>query len=505
MNGNLFTSLWQRFATDGSRVFLDCPGREPLSYEAVAELAGRYAAVLEDMAVAPGRRVLVQVDKSPEAVALYLACLRLGVVYVPINTAYTAAEVEFFLEDCAPDLFVIDGQRRAELVAAAGRAGAARVLPLTGGGTSLHQHASTRRVSATLTPRAPSDLAVIIYTSGTTGRAKGAMLSVSNLLSNALALHKAWGWQADDVLLHALPIFHVHGLFVALHCAMLSSSRVLFLPRFEVAAVRRALSAATVMMGVPTFYTRLLAAAEFSVEECRAVRIFISGSAPLSPLTCSEFESRTGHHILERYGMSEAGIIASNPLHGERLPGTVGYALPEVEVRVVDQGGEIVVPGQVGELEIRGPNLFAGYWQLPEKTAAEFRPDGFFRTGDLGSMAADGRITIAGRARDLIISGGYNVYPREIEGRLDDLEGIVEAAVIGVPHPDLGEAVVAVLVVANPAAFDERATLTALGASLARFKQPKRFFVVDALPRNAMGKVEKNVLRARYGAAFGGG
>ncbi len=504
MNGNLFSSLWQRFGSDGSGVFLDCPGREQLSYDAVAELAGRYAAVLEDMAIAPGRRVLVQVDKSPEAVALYLACLRLGIVYVPINTAYTAAEAEYFLQDCSPDLFVIDGQRRAELVAAGERAGVALVLPLIGGETSLHQRASASRVSATLTPRSPADLAVIIYTSGTTGRAKGAMLSVGNLLSNALALHQAWGWRADDVLLHALPIFHVHGLFVALHCAILSASRVLFLPRFDVTAVRRALPAATVMMGVPTFYTRLLAAAEFSAEECRSVRVFISGSAPLSPSTFAEFEIRTGHRILERYGMSEAGIIASNPLRGERLAGTVGYALPQVEVRIADQAGETAGPGQVGELEIRGPNLFAGYWQLPEKTTAEFRSDGFFRTGDLGAMAADGRITIAGRARDLIISGGYNVYPREIEGRLDDVEGIVEAAVIGVPHPDLGEAVVAVLVTANPAAFDERATLAALDTTLARFKQPKRFFVVDALPRNAMGKVEKNALRERYRSLFAG-
>jgi malonyl-CoA/methylmalonyl-CoA synthetase len=465
-------------------------------------LAARYAAVLRELGVTPDDRVLVQVDKSIEAVALYLACLRLGAIYVPLNVAYTASETAFFLDDCEPRLAVLSAERRAELQATSGPARIPQAVPLTGPDDSLASRAAGCQPDAQVVARETTDLAAIIYTSGTTGRAKGAMLNVGNLRSNAQALYQAWGWQEDDVLVHALPIFHVHGLFVALHCAILGGSRVLFLPRFDVAEILAALSHGTVMMGVPTFYTRLLAEPGFTRGACQHTRLFISGSAPLSPRTFAEFEQRTGHLILERYGMSEAGIITSNPLDGPRLAGTVGFALPEVELRVAHVEGRVAADDAVGELEIRGPNVFGGYWGLSEKTASEFCSDGFFRTGDLAQVSSDGRVSIVGRERDLIISGGYNVYPREIEGHLDDLPGIAESAVVGVPHPDLGEAVVAVVVTAGAGDFDPRVIDQALGGRLARFKHPRRFFMIDALPRNAMGKVQKAALRERYKSAF---
>ena len=502
MTGNVYEKLYQRFAGDTGRVFLDDPGRQPLSYWDLDQLSGRYAAALGALGVVAGERVVAQVEKTPDAVALYLACLRLGAVYVPLNTAYTAAEMAFFLRDCEPRLLLVAAGRRGELESAARQANVPAPMCLTNSADSLARRAAACEPDPHIVSRTDNDLAVIIYTSGTTGRAKGAMLTVGNLISNGLALHETWGWRDDDVLLHALPVFHVHGLFVALHCAMLNGSPVLFLPRFDVAAVRTALPRATVMMGVPTFYTRLLAEPDFSTRECRHMRLFISGSAPLSPQIFAEFEARTGHRILERYGMSEAGIIASNPLHGERLAGSVGFALPDVEVRVADSDGHIAAVDHVGELEVRGPNLFAGYWRLPDKTAAEFRSDGFFMTGDLGQMSAEGRISIVGRGRDLIISGGYNIYPREIERCLDELPEISESAVVGVPDADFGEAVVAVIVPTESGVFDQLAVERALQAGLARFKHPRRFFLTDALPRNAMGKVQKNELRERYGSVL---
>jgi malonyl-CoA/methylmalonyl-CoA synthetase len=345
---------------------------------------------------------------------------------------------------------------------------------------------------------AADDLAAILYTSGTTGLSKGAMLSHANLASNAQVLHDYWHWQHDDVLLHALPIFHVHGLFVALHCALLGGSRLIFLPRFDADEVIARLPEATVLMGVPTFYTRLLERADFTRELCAGMRLFISGSAPLLADTHREFEARTGHRILERYGMTEAGMITSNPYDGERIAGTVGFALPGVSARVADDQGAERPRGEAGVLEIQGPNVFQGYWQMPEKSAEEFRPDGWFITGDIAVMADDGRVSIVGRAKDLIISGGFNVYPKEIESQIDELPGVRESAVIGVPHADFGEGVVAVVVADGSSGLTEQSVVEALKDRLARFKQPKRVYIVDELPRNTMGKVQKNVLRDVY-------
>jgi malonyl-CoA/methylmalonyl-CoA synthetase len=502
MTMNLYQLLLPAEHRIAGKVFLDCPDREPIGYQAMHILSGRYAAALSALGVVPGERVIAQVEKSAEAVALYLACLRTGAVYVPLNTAYTATETAYFLADCAPRLVVASARRRDELLTTGGDPPLPMIVALIDDEHSLAARAASCDPQEALVKRRDDDLASIIYTSGTTGRAKGAMLTLGNLRANAHALFQTWGWRSDDVLLHALPIFHVHGLFVALHCAMLGGSRVLFHPRFDVDAVIADLPSASVMMGVPTFYTRLLLEPTFTRQTCQHMRLFISGSAPLSPQTFAEFLTRTGHRILERYGMSEAGIITSNPLEGQREPGTVGFPLPDVAVRLGERSGSRDKAASIGELEIRGPNVFAGYWGLAEKTAEEFCSDGFFRTGDLAEISPQGRVSIVGRARDLIISGGYNVYPREVEGHLDELPEIVESAVVGVPHPDLGEAVVAVLVAATPEDFDGAAVDRALADNLARFKHPKRYFVVDALPRNAMGKVQKAQLRERFHNVF---
>jgi malonyl-CoA/methylmalonyl-CoA synthetase len=416
--------------------------------------------------VAPRDRVALQVEKSVAAVTIYLATLKAGAVFLPLNAAYTASEVEYFLNDAEPRVFITDAEGFVAQAAAA--------QPLM------------RSV-----PRTAADLASIIYTSGTTGRSKGAMLSHGNLAANAAALHRIWGFTSDDVLLHALPIFHVHGLFVALHCAFLSGAPMVWLPKFDDAQVLAGLAKSTVMMGVPTFYTRLLANPGFTRERAQHMRLFICGSAPLLESTFAEFEQRTGQRILERYGMSEAVIITSNPLMGERIAGSVGYPLPGVELRI--GGGEAT-----GVIEIRGPSVFSAYWRMPEKTAEEFTADGYFLTGDVGRQDPDGRVWISGRAKDLIISGGFNVYPKEVELVLDDLAGVIESAVVGVPHPDFGEGVVAVVIGAG----DEAAMIATCREQLAAFKAPKRIVFVDELPRNAMGKVQKNLLRQRYEALF---
>ncbi len=467
---NLFETLREGSADDPARPFLAPPGEGALSYAEVDERSARIAGGLRAARVACGDRVLAQVPKSPDAVALYLACLRIGAVYVPLNVAYTAEEVAFYREDATPSL-IVDGEE---------------ALASLGGGPPDEE----------VVARGPDDVAAMLYTSGTTGRPKGAMLTHRNLASNALTLNRLWGFRREDVLLHALPVFHVHGLFVALHCAMLSGAEVLFLPRFDVGAVRRALPEATVMMGVPTFYSRLLADPDFGRPDCERMRLFVSGSAPLSETVFRAFTERTGFVILERYGMTEAGMITSNPLDGERTEGTVGFALPGVDVRVVDEAGAALGPDQVGAVEARGPNLFAGYWGLPDKTAAELRDDGYFRTGDVGSLDAEGRLRLAGRASDMIISGGLNVYPKEIELCLDEAPGIEESAVVGLPDPDLGEQVVAFVVASTGATVAEADVKRAVEGRLARFKHPKRVFVVDALPRNAMGKVQKAELRS---------
>ena len=490
-------NVCQRFASAAARAgpapALLCPGGEDWSYAELDVAAARLAGALSALGVAPADRVLVQVPKTPEAVALYLACLKVGAVYAPLNTAYTPAEVRYFLADAEPALFV----------ATPGAEAATEVPQVTLGddGTGSLADLAAKAVPATATAaRASDDLAALIYTSGTTGRAKGAMLSHGNLAANALTLCASWGWRQDDVLLHALPIFHVHGLFVALHCAFLTGTPLIFLPRFDVAAVLRELPRATVLMGVPTFYTRLLQAPDFDAAASAHMRLFISGSAPLTEQTFAAFERRTGKRILERYGMSETAMLTSNPLAGERVAGTVGFALPGVDVRIADGDGRAVPAGEVGGIEVRGPNVFRGYWRQPEKTAAEFRADGFFITGDLGRMDAEGRVTIVGRSKDLVISGGYNVYPKEVEAWLDAMPGVIEAAVFGVPHADFGEAVVAAVVAEAPLA-DEQVDAF-LGDKLARYKQPKRIVRVAELPRNAMGKVQKQVLRETYRSLF---
>ncbi|WP_374533130.1 AMP-binding protein [Phenylobacterium sp.] len=464
---NLYDLLASRFPADRSRPAFLLPDGGAVSYGALEEDVARTAALLVEHEVEPGDRVALQSAKSVEAVAVYLATLKVGAVFLPLNTAYTEAEIEYFIEDAEPALFVEDA---VELVA----------------------DARTRAPLRASVAREAGDLASIIYTSGTTGRSKGAMLSHGNLAANALALHQAWGFSERDVLLHALPIFHVHGLFVALHCAFLSGAPMVWLEKYDDAPVLAALPKSTVMMGAPTFYTRLLANPGFTREAAQHMRLFISGSAPLLESTFAEFEARTGKRILERYGMSEAVIITSNPLEGERIAGSVGYPLPGVELRI--GGGD-----ETGVIEIRGPSVFGGYWRMPEKTADEFTADGFFRTGDVGRRDADGRVWISGRAKDLIISGGFNVYPKEIELILDEMEGVVESAVIGLPHADFGEAVTAVVIGSG----DEGAIIAALREKLAGFKTPKRVFFVDELPRNAMGKVQKNLLRERYAGVYG--
>jgi malonyl-CoA/methylmalonyl-CoA synthetase len=465
MSANLYDVLAAGFPADRGKPCFLLPGPAALAYGDLEAGTARLAGLLRDRGVAAGDRILVQAPKSPEAVMLYLAALKIGAVFTPLNTAYTAAEVDTFAADAEPRLIVRD--------AAALAAEARGCTPRT-----------------ETTPRAPGDLAALIYTSGTTGRSKGAMLTHGALAANARALVDAWGFTGDDVLLHALPIFHVHGLFVALHCALLSGASMVWLAKFDDAAVMAALPQATVMMGVPTFYVRLLDNASLTRDTARHMRLFISGSAPLLPSTFADFEARTGHRILERYGMSEAVIIATNPLHGDRVPGSVGYPLPGVELRIAG--------GETGGIEIRGPSLFTGYWRMPDRTAAEFTADGFFVTGDIGRQDPDGRVWISGRAKDLIISGGYNVYPKEIELVLDGLPGVVESAVIGLPHKDFGEAVAAVVIGDGR----EADVIAAARAKLAGFKVPKRVFFVDELPRNAMGKVQKNRLRDSYADTF---
>jgi malonyl-CoA/methylmalonyl-CoA synthetase len=463
---------------DPERLFLRTPDGQRVTYAAMDQRVDRMAAALAQRAVVAGDRVVAQVEKSPDAIALYLACLRVGAVFVPLNTAYTNAEIEYFLGDAEPKVAV----------------GVATGISLA----DLASHEA--RAARTQAHLKQSDLAALLYTSGTTGRSKGAMLTRANLATNAITLAQEWRFRERDVLLHALPIFHVHGLFVAINTVLASGSSMLFLPKFDADEVVRLLPEATVMMGVPTFYTRLLQHPAFTRESCANIRLFVSGSAPLLAETHREFRARTGHAILERYGMSETLMNTSNPFDGERVPGSVGPALPGVEVRITDPESGVPLPAidSVGMIEVRGSNVFRGYWRMPEKTATEFRQDGFFITGDVGRFDANGYLFIVGRAKDLIISGGYNVYPVEVEAELDALGGVVESAVIGVPHPDFGEGVTAVVVARAGAVLDENTLRTALEQRLAKYKLPKRIVFVSEMPRNAMGKVQKAQLRERY-------
>jgi malonyl-CoA/methylmalonyl-CoA synthetase len=492
---NLFDafSLAQR---DGSIALTLADGSE-ISYGELAVLAGRIARRLDETGVALGDRVVVQVEKSHVAFALYLACLQRGAVFVPLNTGYTMQEVGYFIGDAEPRL-VVCAPDRLDAVRAAAEPAQPAILTLDETGHGSLTDAPGAPLLDVIA-RGPDDLAAILYTSGTTGKPKGAMLSHANLGSNARVLMEEWRFTGDDVLLHALPIYHAHGLFVACNVLLMAGGRMIFLPKFDIDAVLEVLPQATTMMGIPTFYTRLLAEARLTPGLVHHMRLFTSGSAPLLAETHIEWQERSGHAILERYGMTETGMNTSNPYDGERIAGTVGLALPGTEVRVVDgESGRELPRGEIGMIEVRGPNVFGGYWRLPEKTAAEFRSDGFFITGDLGTLDERGYVRIVGRGKDLVISGGLNVYPKEVETEIDALEGIVESAVFGVPHRDFGEAVTAVAVAARGFAPSEAEMLAALAGRLAKFKLPKRIILVAELPRNTMGKVQKAELRRQY-------
>jgi malonyl-CoA/methylmalonyl-CoA synthetase len=499
-NHNLYHLFEQHFlAAGGAPALSPSDGGPGLSYNALAEGAGRYANALVSLGVRPGDRVTVQVEKSAANVQLYLGTLKAGGVYQPLNTAYSPAELDYFIADARPTVIVSDPASEPAVREIAGRrGGTVMTLDARGIGEIADLAAGMKPEHETVS-READDLAGLLYTSGTTGRSKGAMITHRNLVSNTVSLHKIWRFAPGDVLLHALPIFHVHGLYVALGTAFLNRSEILWHQKFDADAVMRDLSRATVMMGVPTFYTRLVTRDDLDPRACASVRLFVSGSAPLLAETHKSFEARTGHRILERYGMTETGMITSNPYDGERRAGTVGYPLPDVSVRIADEEGHDVAPGEVGMIEVKGPNVFKGYWDMPEETAKSFRPDGYFITGDLGLMEQDGRISIVGRGKDLIISGGLNVYPKEVEIELDALDGITESAVIGVPHPDFGESVVAVVTGSPPPETD---VIAQLSKRLARFKVPKRIFTVPELPRNVMGKVQKAELRQRFADTF---
>ncbi|NHF74417.1 malonate--CoA ligase [Paracoccus xiamenensis] len=484
-------------ANPGKALF-EQPGGADVSYAEARELVERLAAVLTDLGVQPGDRVAVQTDKSTQTICLYLATLQVGGVYLPLNSAYTGAEIDYFIGDAGPRLFVCtpatledhkareSGELRIESL---GAAGDGSLMDLAEGATPRKDHVA----------REMSDHAAILYTSGTTGRSKGAVLTHGNLASNAAALLESWRYTGDDRLIHALPIFHIHGLFVAANMTIAAGATMIWLTKFDAEQIVDLMGDATVLMGVPTFYTRLLKSDRLSRDTASNMRLFVSGSAPLLAEDHRAFEEKTGHPILERYGMTETGMITTNPYDGARKPGAVGMALPGVEVRITDrETGKALPDGKIGAIEVRGPNVFEGYWKMPEKTASEFRDDRFFITGDLGQIGEDGYLRIVGRDKDLVISGGYNVYPKEIEGLIDDLPGVVESAVIGLPHPDLGEGVTAVVVAEPGADLDEKGVIAGIGDQLARFKQPRRVLFVPELPRNVMGKVQKAELRKTY-------
>lgn len=478
--------------------FLTTPNGRTLSYEDFDRLSTRFGHALAQCGVRVGDRVTAQVDKSPEAIALYVACLKTGAAFVPLNTAYTLTELQYFIDDSQPRIAVVRPQTLAQACALL-PAIRFETLDEAGGGSLAELASQCGETPLSGDVITSESLAALLYTSGTTGRSKGAMLTRGNLASNAATLASAWRFTASDVLLHALPIFHVHGLFVAVNTVLASGSSMIFLPGFDAAAILRELPRSTVMMGVPTFYTRLLQQSGLDADVARNMRLFVSGSAPLLPETHRQFRERTGHAILERYGMSETLMNTSNPYDGERVPGSVGPALPGVEVRIADPDtGAAAGPGIIGMIEVRGPNVFSGYWRMPQKTAAEFTSDGFFITGDLGRIDERGYVHIVGRNKDLVITGGYNVYPVEVETEIDALPGVVESAVIGLPHADFGEAVTAVVVRQPSAAIDEAGIRQALAPRLAGFKLPKRVIFVDELPRNTMGKVQKSVLRESH-------
>jgi malonyl-CoA/methylmalonyl-CoA synthetase len=501
VSANLF-DLIVAHAPEPERLFLRTTDGRRLTYGEMIAAAGRYANVLTDLGVKVGDRVAVQVEKSVEAILLYLGCVRAGAVYLPLNTGYTLAELEYFIGDAEPALVVCSPEKLPGVQALAAKLGVAAVETLGDDGEagSLIAKVAAASPDFDTIPRAADDLAAILYTSGTTGRSKGAMLTHDNLASNSLMLKDYWRFTDQDVLIHALPIYHTHGLFVATNIVLLSGASMVFLPKFDAGEVIGLMGEATVLMGVPTFYVRLAQDERLTREIAAHMRLFISGSAPLLTETHREFSARTGHAILERYGMTETNMNTSNPYDGDRIAGTVGFPLPGVALRVVDPETARPLPvGEIGMIEVKGPNVFKGYWRMPEKTASEFRADGFFITGDLGVIDDRGYVSIVGRGKDLIISGGLNVYPKEVEGEIDALAGVEESAVFGLPHEDFGEAVTACVVLKPGAKVTEAEVIGALQDRLAKFKLPKRVIVVGALPRNAMGKVQKAVLRETYG------
>ena len=498
---NLYSVLHTGFSARLDAVAIQTPQRN-YTFHDIDAGSGRVAAWLASLRLPVGSRVAVQVEKSPEALMLYLGTLRAGLVYLPLNTAYRESEIAYFLGDAEPAVVVCSGANKDWVEPLAQRNPGSRVVTLEedGSGTLIDAVSGFEPAFQTVAC-APDDLAVILYTSGTTGRSKGAMLSHKNMVSNAQVLHTYWGWRSDDVLLHMLPIFHVHGLFVAAHGALLAGARMIWLPKFDLEQALHYLPESTVMMGVPTFYVRLLSDARFNHDLCARMRLFVSGSAPLLTDTFESFQVRSGHTILERYGMSETVMLTSNPyrpIDGPRLGGTVGRPLPGVSVRVVDDNLQPLPDGEIGHIQVRGDNVFSGYWRMPEKTKEEFTPDGWFRTGDMGRWNEQGYLVIVGRSKDLIISGGFNIYPKEIETLIDDMPGVAESAVVGVPHADFGEAVVAIVVPRQGVTLDALQIQATLKSSIANFKVPKKVHVVPELPRNTMGKVQKNVLRDQY-------
>ncbi|MCK1406680.1 malonyl-CoA synthase [Bradyrhizobium sp. 76] len=497
-NANLFSRLFDGL-DDPKRLAIETHDGGRISYGDLIARAGQMANVLVARGVKPGDRVAVQIEKSVANIVLYLATVRAGAVYLPLNTAYTLNELDYFIGDAEPSLVVCDPSKADGLAPIAAKVKAKIETLGPDGKGSLTDAADKASSEFTTVSRANDDLAAILYTSGTTGRSKGAMLTHDNLASNSLSLVGFWRFTDKDVLIHALPIYHTHGLFVATNVTLFARASMIFLPKLDPDLIIKLMARATVLMGVPTFYTRLLQNAALSRETTQHMRLFISGSAPLLAETHREWSARTGHAVLERYGMTETNMNTSNPYDGERVPGAVGFPLPGVSVRVTDPETAKELPrDEIGMIEVKGPNVFKGYWRMPEKTKAEFRDDGFFITGDLGKIDAKGYVHILGRGKDLVISGGFNVYPKEIESEIDAMPGVIESAVIGVPHADFGEGVTAVLVCNKGADVTEAAVLKALDGRLAKFKMPKRVFVVDELPRNTMGKVQKNVLRDTY-------
>ncbi len=498
VNGNLFSRLFDRL-DDPKRLAIETIDGGRISYGELIARAGQIANVLVDRGVKVGDRVAAQTEKSVTGLVLYLATVRAGAVYLPLNTAYTLNELEYFITDAEPSLVVCDGTKAAGIGAIAAKVGAKVETLGADGNGSLSDAAEKAKADFVTVPRADDDLAAILYTSGTTGRSKGAMLTHDNLASNSLTLVDYWRFTDKDVLIHALPIYHTHGLFVASNVTLFARASMIFLPKFDPDLIIKLMARSTVLMGVPTFYTRLLQNPALNKETTKHMRLFVSGSAPLLADTHREWFARTGHAVLERYGMTETNMNTSNPYDGERVAGAVGHPLPGVSVRVTDpETGNELARDEIGMIEVKGPNVFKGYWRLPEKTRAEFRNDGFFITGDLGKIDTQGYVHSLGRGKDLVISGGFNVYPKEIESEIDAMPGVIESAVIGVPHADFGEGVTAVVVCDKKAGVSEASVLKALDGRLAKFKMPKRVFIVDELPRNTMGKVQKNVLRDSY-------